>query len=74
MKLSKLIETVGDENVLIQPLANCLTASKTNRKGETTISFVTKAIDTNDIMYGGDKSKMIGLVVWIPRFKIPTQG
>lgn len=67
--LSGLIQFVGDENVKIQYLSQALKEAKTNKKGETTITFFTKAANTNDLVRPLDDSN-IGIVMWIPKKKI----
>ncbi len=67
--LSDLILFVGDENVKIQYIGTALKEAKTNKKGETTISFWTKAVTTNEIMRPTDESN-VGIVMWIPKGKI----
>ena len=65
MKMSDLILTVGDTNVVFQMLdRDAQTIDKT--KHGTKISFYTDAIQAEELL-GGGKTKKIGLVLWLPR-------
>ena len=80
MKLSKLIQKVGDENVQIQNLdSDCM---KMNQGKETAeITFATQRSKVEDMLEwctGGKTPEYLGLVVWIPRSvaynEIPTNN
>ena len=65
MKLSELVQAVGDENVRIQNLLNdAHTIDKT--KHGTKITFYTDGVNAEELL-GDGKTKNIGLVVWLPR-------
>lgn len=66
MSFSKLLSTIGDGNIKVQLLTDCFREAKTNKKGETNITFGTDVVHTNDLMYGGDKSSYTGVIVWLP--------
>lgn len=76
MKLSELIQHVGDDNVHIQSLAGSIT-SGTKNKTEAKITFAT------DLTRGGGgamhhaatgiKPEWIGLIVWLPKSKMPKE-
>ena len=66
MSFSKLLSIIGDGNLKIQRLSDCLREAKTNKKGETNITFGTDVIHTNDLMYGGEKTPYVGVIVWLP--------
>lgn len=69
MTLSKLIEAVGNEHVVMQNLAESLDEAKL-RKGDGHVSFFTdrgKVVD----MFAGAASEWVGLVVWLPRARLP---
>jgi hypothetical protein len=71
MKMSELILAIGDENVIFQNLdRDAETIDKTKRGMK--VVFYTGAIDEADLlsMIGGEKSKKIGLVLWLPRDKV----
>lgn len=69
--LSQIIESVGNENVKVQKLTDCVVKSAT-KKSVTTITFQTEVIHTNDLMYGGEKSGYVGLILWLPKEKLPA--
>lgn len=69
MKLSELIVAIGDENIVLQNLFECLTASKQVKRGGTELSFLTDQVNTTEI--ATDRFKKIGLVVWLPKDKLP---
>ena len=66
MSFSKLLSRIGDSNLKIQLLKDCLREAKTNKKGETNITFGTEVVHTNDLMYGGEKAPYTGVIVWLP--------
>lgn len=69
MKLSELIAHVGDENILVEPVASSLIGNVTLKKdGFTQISLMTKGTSPMDVMSGQGK---VGLLIWLPRDKIP---
>jgi len=68
--LIDLINKVGQENITCQWVQDSLLESKTNKKGVTKITFETDAITTNELMFGGEKAKKRGLVIWLPVDKI----
>lgn len=61
MKLSEIIAAIGDENVQIQNLDECLINADYSLKSGTKITFGTSAIVT---ITGTEK---LGLIVWLPR-------
>ena len=69
MKLSELILAVGDENVKFQNLLESMKSASTNKKGVTTISFCTDAVNTTELM---DLAKVPyrALVLWLPADKV----
>lgn len=69
MTIVEILQHVGLENVKIQRLDDSLVNSSTNKKGETKITFATNQINTTEIMYG--RPKMHGLILWLPRDKLP---
>lgn len=62
--LIDLLSSVGLENVSMQMLCDSLVEAR-NVKSETRITFLTREVATNDLLYEG-KSK-VGLIVWIKR-------
>ncbi len=70
MKLSELISSIGDENIQVQSLLDALKSASTNTKGETTVSFFTKAVTANDLVFGGEKALRVGLIVWLPKDRV----
>lgn len=71
MSLLELINHVGQENISVQNLLMAVTASNTNKKGETKLTFITKEITTNDLVFEGEKARKIGLILWMPTDKLP---
>lgn len=75
MTLSELLQAVlaaGDENVRIQNLLNdARTIDKT--KHGTKITFYTDGVQAEEIAFNGgspNKTKNMGLVLWLPRDKV----
>jgi hypothetical protein len=72
MKMSELILAVGDDNVKFQNLLNDA-ASIDKTKHGTKITFYTNCIQAEEIALNGgspDKTKNMGLVLWLPRDKV----
>jgi len=75
MKLSELIAEVGDENVRFQYLASSFVKASNGRNGAT-VTFATDAQKAVELMHSAvswAKPEYVGLVVWIPRNKIPKE-
>lgn len=73
MKLSKLIDHVGDENILLQNIMHSSPSiSKGKRDGR--ITFSTDSGKANDLMgqVMCQTGKWTALVVWIPNEKLPN--
>lgn len=71
MKLSELIQHVGDENVLLQNLEHDMT-----KVSGPYITFGTSRQNAEDLKYSGItgvKPRKIGIVVWIPRDLMPAE-
>lgn len=64
MTISDVLKAVGDDRILVQSLAECLTNITTNKKGVSRITFETREATANDFMRGTNR---VGLVVWIER-------
>lgn len=72
MKMSELILAVGDENVQIQNLLNDAHSIDKTKHG-TKITFYTNAILAEELLLiagSASKTKMMGLVLWLPRDKV----
>lgn len=69
MGITKLISSVGDENIELQNISNNLDSARING-GNGRITFLTAPDKVTDLM-AGNESKFVGLVVWIPRNRIP---
>lgn len=63
MKISEIISKVGEENIRVQFINKAMTGIRNTRDG-IEVSFLTEAIDPNDVMHNTGK---IGLVLWVPR-------
>jgi hypothetical protein len=70
MSIIELLQQVGVENVDVQPLNECVTNAVAKKDGVHLITFPTHKLTCRDVMLP-DQSQMVGLVVWIPRDKIP---
>jgi hypothetical protein len=70
MKLSELILHIGDANVLVEPLNNFLITAK-GKSDHSIITVRSNVIKASDWL-GGTESH-IGLMVWLPKDKLPKQ-
>jgi hypothetical protein len=73
MKLSKLIEHVGDDNVVLQNILHS-SAEITTGKKDGRIAFYTdngKARDLINQIGRNEKGKWTALVVWLPTERLP---
>jgi hypothetical protein len=68
MKLSELILAIGDENIAFQVLLDAA-QSVVKTKAGTKITFLTDAIQPEELLHG-DKPEKMGLVVWLPRDRV----
>jgi len=66
MKMSELILAVGDSNVKFQNLLNDAQSIDKTKHG-TKITFYTDGVSAEEFLAGANKTKNIGLVVWLPR-------
>lgn len=64
MKLSELLEKVGDANMRFQPLDGCTIRAKYDHKKGSEITFGT------DQVVMPDGTQDYGMIVWIPREKL----
>jgi hypothetical protein len=64
MKLSELILAVGDEHILVEPVAHNLDGNQTAIKGGLKITLVTRGTTLIDLV--SHKPKMVGLLIWLP--------
>lgn len=61
----ELLTIVGNEKIEYQQIRRCITSAKDKKRDKCTeISFVTDAVNANDIASGDGK---VGLVIWIDR-------
>lgn len=69
MKLSELIEHVGNDHVQIQDLAQSLVSAK----AKTNDGEITFATDHSKVVQlsTGQKPDHVGIVVWLPRNRLP---
>lgn len=73
MKLSELIQHVGDDNVCLQNILHS-SAEITTGKKDARIAFYTdngKARDLINQIGGNQQGKWTALVVWLPTEKLP---
>lgn len=76
MKLSELIACVGDDHVNVQNLQESM-VSISHSKNTSTISFGTSRDKGQSIAMAaltGAKPEFIGLIVWIPRERLPNEA
>ena len=64
MKLSTLIELVGDENVEFQYLHECFVSAQSTKKG-VQVTFGTAAISQAEML--SRELEKVCLIVWIPK-------
>lgn len=67
MKLSELINFVGDASIVVQNLDTCMTNIATTKDGNL-VTFGTKEVSPNDV--ANNAAPKVGLVVWLPRDKV----
>jgi len=74
MKLSELVNTVGDANIAVQRVDSSLEGARLGKDDMTRLTVVTDQLTPNDVIgiTEGVPPKMHGLIIWIPRDKIPT--
>lgn len=75
MKISELIAKIGDEHVKVQTLAENMTCGSITRNGGK-ITFATSAefvSEMNRAAILGGKPSHVGLVVWLPRERLPEE-
>lgn len=73
MKLSELIQHVGDENVVIQNIMHSSCTMNVG-KSEGRITFSTDKAKTSDLCQQGatgQKGQWTALVLWLPTDKLP---
>ena len=69
MKMSELILAVGDENVKFQNLLNDAASIDKTARG-TKITFYTDGVQAEELLAGYNKTKNVGLVLWLPRDRV----
>jgi hypothetical protein len=71
MTLIELINHVGLENILVQPLEEGLHSVTQNKlQQHSLVTFGTRAITPSDIITDNPNRK-VGFVLWIPKEKLP---
>lgn len=68
MKMSELILSVGDENVVMQNLLNDAVGMDSTKHG-TKVAFYTDQVTPADLM-DPNNSQKVGLVLWLPRERV----
>lgn len=71
MKLSALIAAVGDEHIGVQSLSTDAVSYDYGRKKGATITFATDSARVQEMLTG--QPKYVGMVIWIPKDKIPDE-
>lgn len=69
MNLSTLLQIVGEENVQIQRLNECMVGAQHTRRG-THITFGTQAVSALELLTNSERN--VGIIVWIPKEKWPA--
>ena len=69
MSIVDLLNHIGVENVQVQPLIDAMKDAQMNKRGETEITFYTRAITVTEILL--DDPKMVGMILWLPKAKLP---
>lgn len=62
--ITKLISEIGDDNVNLQFLTNCMTGIKGKKGRESSVTFLTDAITPNDVAANAGR---VGVILWIER-------
>lgn len=72
MTLIQIIEKVGPENVIVQPLNSCITGAHSRKQGMTEIRFLTEQFTPNDLLKAsqGEEPAKVGVIVWLPADKL----
>lgn len=70
MTLTELIDYVGLDNVVIEPIHTNATGAKQRKGGEVEVSFLSTQCSVADFAGFGPRKKL-GLVVWLPVDKLP---
>lgn len=70
MRLSELIAVVGDEHIQMQNLLESMDEIRQMKNGDTKISFFTNQITATEVAQHA--AKKVGLVIWLPRDRIPA--
>lgn len=68
MKLSELINHVGDENIKVQYVDHFITAKNKKKTKDTEVTFATKETTVDELM--GRRPRNLGLIIWLPMDKI----
>lgn len=71
MKLSELIQYVGDENITMQRVDQFIAARLKKKTGDVEITFATKETTVDELM--GRRPKKRGLIIWLPVDRIPPE-
>lgn len=69
MTIIELIETIGVDNIFVQPLNECVTNITLKKNGDSTVTFLTNKLKPIDLV--SRTSQYTGLVLWVPSEKIP---
>lgn len=72
MDIVDLMAEVGSENITFQVLKHSTSGAKLRKGGVTEISFHTDAISV-PAACGITEAPVVGLVVWLPRDKLPER-
>lgn len=63
--ITELCRRVGDDNIKLQRLFESISNVRTNKRGDTSITFQTNQITATDFV--NDNPKMVGFVIWMPK-------
>lgn len=70
LSLSNLIDHVGLEHIKVQTIDGSVVSAKAMKSGDVRLTFATQQYRVRDAVFP-DKAEMFGLVVWLPRDRLP---
>lgn len=67
MNITELVAKIGPENILVQPLNECIVNATSLKKhpGDTRVTFITNQFSPGDLL--GREGCKIGLILWFPK-------
>lgn len=68
IKLSELVEYIGDDNITVQRVDNYIELKDNKKLKNTEITFVTNEVTTDQLVRGTQKKH--GLIIWLPMDRV----